>query len=129
MQRIDLPLKFELVTPDVPNDHVVFLERGLGSLVATSSDNEIVEVGHIGYEGLAGMHVLLKVPKTPNKTFMQAEGDGISVPTSVFLGMVNKYRLPMTCSCDTSIVASSSWRILRLPTPDIICRNGWRAGC
>jgi CRP-like cAMP-binding protein len=90
MQRIDLPLKFELVTPDVPNDQVVFLERGLGSLVATSSDNEIVEVGHIGYEGLAGMHVLLKVPKTPNKTFMQAEGNGISVPTSVFLGMVGQ---------------------------------------
>lgn len=90
MQRVDLPLKFELVTPDVPNDHVVFLERGLASLVATSSDNEIVEVGHIGYEGLAGMHVMLKVPKTPNKTFMQAEGSGISVPTSAFLGMVEE---------------------------------------
>jgi CRP-like cAMP-binding protein len=90
MKQVDLPVKFELVTPGVPNEHVYFLERGLGSLVATSSDDEIVEVGHIGYEGMAGAHLLLKVPKTPNRTFMQAEGSGISVPTSVFLNTVER---------------------------------------
>lgn len=88
MQHVDLPVKFELVAAGVPNDHVYFLERGLGSLVATSSDD--VEVGHIGYEGMTGAHVLLKVPKTPNRTFMQAEGAGISVPTPVFLNMVQQ---------------------------------------
>jgi CRP-like cAMP-binding protein len=90
MQQVDLPLKYELVTPGVANDRVYFLERGLGSVVATSSDDEIVEVGHIGYEGMSGAHALLKVPKTPNRTFMQAEGSGISVPTSVFLNMVEQ---------------------------------------
>lgn len=90
MQRVDLPLKFVLVEPNVLNDSVFFLESGLGSLVATSSDDEIVEVGHIGYEGMSGMHLLLKVSKTPNKTFMQAEGRGICVPTSSFLSMVEQ---------------------------------------
>jgi CRP-like cAMP-binding protein len=90
MKRIDLPLRHELVTPDVANDLVYFLERGLGSLVAISSDDESVEVGHIGYEGMAGTHVLLKVAKTPHRGFMQAEGNGISVPTSVFLAMVKQ---------------------------------------
>nr|WP_281517769.1 Crp/Fnr family transcriptional regulator [Ferranicluibacter rubi] len=90
MELVDLPLRFELVAPDVPNDVVYFLERGLGSIVATSSDDETVEVGHIGYEGMSGAHVLLKVPKTPNKTFMQAEGSGLSVPTTVFLNMVKQ---------------------------------------
>jgi len=90
MQQVDLPVKFELVTAGVPNENVFFLERGLGSLVATSSDDDVVEVGHIGYEGMAGAHVLLKVPKTPNRTFMQAEGTGISVPTAVFLNMVEQ---------------------------------------
>jgi CRP-like cAMP-binding protein len=90
MKLVDLPLKYELVTPNVANDRVYFLERGLGSVVATSSDDEIVEVGHIGYEGMSGVHVLLKVPKTPNRTFMQAEGNGISVPTSAFLCMVEQ---------------------------------------
>ncbi|ACS60555.1 Crp/Fnr family transcriptional regulator [Rhizobium leguminosarum] len=90
MQQVDLPLKYELVTPGVANDRVYFLERGLGSVVATSSDDEIVEVGHIGYEGMSGAHALLKVPKTPNRTFMQVEGSGISLPTSVFLNMVER---------------------------------------
>lgn len=90
MQQVDLPLKYELVTAGVANNLVYFLERGLGSIVATSSDDEIVEVGHIGYEGMSGAHILLKVPKTPNRTFMQAEGSGISVPTAVFLNMVEQ---------------------------------------
>jgi CRP-like cAMP-binding protein len=90
MRQVDLPLRFVLVEPEVPNDLVYFLERGLGSIVATSSDDEIVEVGHIGYEGMSGAHVVLKVPKTPNKTLMQAEGSAISVPTSVFLNMVEQ---------------------------------------
>ncbi|MGV1873729.1 Crp/Fnr family transcriptional regulator [Agrobacterium rosae] len=90
MQRVDLPVRFELVAPNVPNDLVYFLERGLGSIVAKSSDDETVEVGHIGYEGMSAAHILLKVPKTPNKTFMQAEGTGISVPTSEFLRMVEQ---------------------------------------
>lgn len=90
MRRLHLPLRFELVTPGVPNDQVIFLESGLGSLVAVSVDDEIVEVGHIGYEGMAGMHVMLKVSKTSNKTFMQVEGYGISVPTSIFLTMNEK---------------------------------------
>jgi CRP-like cAMP-binding protein len=90
MQQVKLPLKFELVTPAVSNEFVYFLESGLGSVVATSSDDEIVEVGHIGYEGMSGAHLLLKVQKTPNRTFMQAEGQGISVPTSVFLKMAEQ---------------------------------------
>jgi CRP-like cAMP-binding protein len=90
MQRVALPLKYELVTPGEPSERVYFLEGGLGSIVATSSDDEIVEIGHIGYEGMSGAHIVLKVPKTPNRTFMQAEGYGVSVPTLVFLNMVEQ---------------------------------------
>jgi CRP-like cAMP-binding protein len=90
MQRVEMPLKFDLVIPDVATDLVYFLERGLGSLVATNSDDESVEVGHIGYEGMAGTHVLLKVEETPNKAFMQVAGSGISVPAAVLLSMVEQ---------------------------------------
>jgi len=90
MERVELPLKFDLVIPDAATDLVYFLERGLGSLVATNSDDESVEVGHIGYEGMTGSHVLLKVEETPSKAFMQVEGSGISVPTSVLLSMVEQ---------------------------------------
>jgi hypothetical protein len=53
-------------------------------MVATSSDDEAVEIGHIGREGASGMHVMLAVDTVPNRTFMQVEGSGILVPTRTF---------------------------------------------
>jgi hypothetical protein len=61
--------------------------RGLASLVATNSDDESVEVGHIGHDGMAGAHVLLKVGQTPNRTFIQVEGSGISIPVVALLSV------------------------------------------
>ncbi|MBY5346055.1 Crp/Fnr family transcriptional regulator [Rhizobium leguminosarum] len=90
MQPVELPLKFELIAPDVPNQTACFLESGLASVVATNADDETVEVGHVGYEGMAGTHVLLKVDRTPNRTFMQVEGHGISVPVSALLSMAQR---------------------------------------
>lgn len=90
MEIIDLPLRMELIKPDVPTELVYFLERGLASLVATNSDDESVEVGHIGYEGMAGAHVFLKVDQSPNRTFMQIEGLGITVPVSNLMDVVEQ---------------------------------------
>ncbi|NKN09900.1 Crp/Fnr family transcriptional regulator [Rhizobium laguerreae] len=90
MQPLALPVKFELISPGVPSGTVYFLESGLASIVATNSDGESVEVGHVGYEGMAGAHVLQKVDQTPNRTFMQVEGHGISVPVSALLSMAQR---------------------------------------
>ncbi|MGX9991466.1 Crp/Fnr family transcriptional regulator [Rhizobium sp. Z1P35] len=93
MQPRELPVQFELVAPDVPSETACFLESGLASIVATNSDDESVEVGHVGYEGMAGAHVFLKVDQTPNRTFMQVEGHGISVPVSALLSMAQRVPL------------------------------------
>jgi CRP-like cAMP-binding protein len=90
MERINLPVRHEVVTPDTVTEHVWFLESGLGSMVATSSEDEAVEVGHVGYEGMTGAHVLLKVDRTPNRTFMQVEGDGIRVPVAALLSEISQ---------------------------------------
>ncbi|ACS60034.1 Crp/Fnr family transcriptional regulator [Rhizobium leguminosarum] len=90
MQPVALPAKLEVIAPDVPSEAAYFLESGLASVVATNADDESVEVGHVGYEGMAGAHVLLKVNQTPNRTFMQAEGHGISVPVSALLSMAER---------------------------------------
>ncbi|MBY3088372.1 Crp/Fnr family transcriptional regulator [Rhizobium laguerreae] len=90
MQVVELPVKFELIAPDVPSETAYFLESGLGSVVASNSDDEAVEVGHIGYEGMAGAHVFLKVDQTPNRTFMQVQGHGISVPVSALHSMAQQ---------------------------------------
>lgn len=84
MERVDLPVKYVLVEDNVAPNHIHFLEAGLGSVVATSSDDEAIEVGHLGREGASGMHVMLAVSSTPGRTFMQVAGTGIRIPTNVF---------------------------------------------
>jgi CRP-like cAMP-binding protein len=88
MEAIDLPIKHEVVKSNATIERVCFIETGLASMVATSPDNEEAEVGHIGYEGMAGAHVLLKAKRTPNRTFMQVAGEGITVPVSELAAMV-----------------------------------------
>lgn len=80
LQMVDLPLRHVLVEAHEPSTHVCFLEHGLASVVATNDDDENIEVGHIGREGMSAIHVLLKVDKSPNTTFMQVAGAAITVP-------------------------------------------------
>ena len=90
MRRVELPVKFQLVAPNTPVETVVFIEEGLGSVVAASADDEVVEVGHIGYEGMSGAHALLRVDSTPCRTFMQVGGTGISLPIDVLTSVTSK---------------------------------------
>lgn len=89
MQPIDLPLKHVIIEPNIPNSHVVFIESGLCSLVASNADGEDMEVGHIGFEGLGGGHSLFRVDSTPNRTFMQVAGAGIRVPVVDLLRLLD----------------------------------------
>jgi CRP-like cAMP-binding protein len=77
---IDLPVKHTLVEVDKNTTHVCFLENGLASVVATSTEDEAVEVGHIGREGMTGEHTVLTVDRTPTKTFLQVAGSGYLMP-------------------------------------------------
>ncbi|WP_246661435.1 hypothetical protein [Rhizobium sp. MHM7A] len=54
MERVDLPVKYVLVEDGVAPEYIYFIESGLGSVVATSSDGEAIEVGHVGREGASG---------------------------------------------------------------------------
>ncbi|MEX2695362.1 Crp/Fnr family transcriptional regulator [Rhizobium mongolense] len=92
MTAIDLGLRQVVVESDTPILHVCFIESGLASMVAVSSDDEAVEVGHIGREGLGGHHVLLMTDRTPNRTFMQVAGTGIAVPVEHFMTIINNHK-------------------------------------
>lgn len=88
MVAIDLPIRHEIVRANELTSHVCFIESGLASVVATTRDEEAIEVGHIGCEGLSGVNIVLKVDRTPNRTFMQVSGHGISVPVAAFASML-----------------------------------------
>jgi CRP-like cAMP-binding protein len=84
---INLPLKFVLVEANEPTLQVCFVESGLASMVATSPDDETVEIGHIGREGMTGEHLALLSEQTPNRTFMQVAGTGYIMPASIFTAL------------------------------------------
>lgn len=105
-----------MIAPDVPSETAYFLESGLASVVATNSDDESVEVGHVGYVGMAGAHVLLKVNETPNRTFMQAGGTEFRCRYPCFFPWQSGFRRPTTCFSDMRIAA-----ICSLPIPPCQC--------
>ena len=77
LEPITLSLKQVLVEANQPIEHVHFIEEGLASVVAISPDNERLEVGHIGREGMTGEPVILSVNQTPLQTFIQVAGSGL----------------------------------------------------
>jgi CRP-like cAMP-binding protein len=89
LTSVELPLKHVLVETDLPTCNMCFIESGLASVVATSADNENIEVGHIGREGVSGTHLLLKADTTPTRTFMQVAGKGLMVPASELMAILD----------------------------------------
>ncbi|MBB4481370.1 Crp/Fnr family transcriptional regulator [Rhizobium etli] len=112
-RTIQLPVKHSLVDSDQPNEHVCFIEEGLASMVAANGDEEAVEVGHIGHEGMAGLHVVLKTDTTPNRTFIQVAGSGLQVSVENFTGMLaifpaaNQLFLNYMHCCDVQLAHSA----------------------
>jgi CRP-like cAMP-binding protein len=83
LEVVDLPLRTCLVEPDEETEFVYFLEQGLASVVATSKDeHERIEIGHLGFEGFSGFHIVLGVDRTPTQTFMQVEGRGLRMTSA-----------------------------------------------
>ena len=60
---VDLPLSMSLSEPNQPISHVYFLNSGLISTDATTSNGDSVEVGVVGREGFAGLAGLLGQPQ------------------------------------------------------------------
>jgi CRP-like cAMP-binding protein len=77
LEPVILSVKDVLVEANQPIVHVYFMEEGLASVVAISPDNERLEVGHIGREGMTGEPVILTVDQTPHQTFIQVAGSGL----------------------------------------------------
>jgi CRP-like cAMP-binding protein len=86
LEPVTLSVKDMLVEPNQPIEHVHFLEEGLASVVAISPDNERLEVGHIGREGMTGEPVILTVDRTPHQTFIQVAGSGLRMRAEALWG-------------------------------------------
>lgn len=80
---VDLPRGMRLLEPNQPVDFIYFLNHGLVSMDAFTEDGDSVEVGVVGYEGMAGVAVLLGQPNFPHLSNMQMAGSGYRIRASI----------------------------------------------
>jgi CRP-like cAMP-binding protein len=84
LQPLQLNLKDVIVEADVPIEHVHFIESGLASVIAVTSDGERAEVGHVGREGMSPLSLIHGVGRSANLTLIQAPGMAMRMPAAAF---------------------------------------------
>lgn len=65
--------------------HVYFFTTGLSSEIAVDEGGQRIEVGCIGYEGMAGVPVILGVDRSPHRSFMETDGSAFRIGTAALL--------------------------------------------
>ena len=82
LQLISLSMKQVIEAPNVPITAIVFPVTGVLSVVASATQNQQVEVGLIGHEGMSGTSVVLGNGQSPNDTYVQIEGSAYVFPAN-----------------------------------------------
>jgi CRP-like cAMP-binding protein len=81
LERVDLPVRFQLEHPHRTIPYIYFVETGLASVVAPTDRGRQVEVGIVGREGMTGLAVIFGDHRTPNATLMQTPGQAYRLPS------------------------------------------------
>jgi CRP-like cAMP-binding protein len=84
LELIDLPQYQILQEPGEKIDFTYFLNEGMTSLVALSSDGRSVEVGIVGREGMIGMSLTVDLLRGTFRAIMQMGGNGLRVRSEIF---------------------------------------------
>lgn len=88
LEPVDLPQHHVLIRANEPVEAIVFLERGIASIVSASQIGRRIEVGIVGREGMAGGSLLLGVDRVPHEIFMQVGGTGSRITADAFLDVL-----------------------------------------
>jgi CRP-like cAMP-binding protein len=79
-ETVEVGLREEVCAPNKPIDHVYFPLRAVFSHVAVI-DEDVVEVGTIGSEGVVGLPAFLGSAWSPNLVFCQVPGSALRLTT------------------------------------------------
>jgi hypothetical protein len=78
LERVELTLKQDLITPGEPITHVRFPESGMCSVIASARGSEAIEVGLIGFEGMTD-HLTKLGDTSVLKSFVQMPGTALAI--------------------------------------------------
>jgi len=84
LEPAELPQYDVLHEPGEKIDFGYFLNDGMTSLVALSSDGRSVEVGIVGKEGMVGMSLMVGLLRGIFRAIMQMSGSGLRIRSEVF---------------------------------------------
>jgi CRP-like cAMP-binding protein len=82
--RVSLTSRQVLYGPEQRIEAVFFMETGMISMVAQLDEGQLAEVGIIGYEGMAGLPLILGVESTFNENFVQMPGTALRMEAGAF---------------------------------------------
>lgn len=79
LEEVALPFGKVMSDPDQPLSHAYFIVSGVASLIVNLADGNSVEVASVGCESLIGAGGLLRLPREPHTTLIQAEGSAYKI--------------------------------------------------
>jgi CRP-like cAMP-binding protein len=88
LEPTELPQYQILHEPAEKIDFGYFLNDGMTSLVALSSDGRSVEVGIVGREGMVGMSLTVGLQRGTFRAIMQMSGSGLRIRSEVLEGIL-----------------------------------------
>jgi CRP-like cAMP-binding protein len=92
LEKVTLGRRQVLTVSGQPIEYVYFLEDGVASVMATSGESVMTEVGIFGREGLSSISVLLGSDRSPHETFLQLDS------TSAFRIGADQFRAAIAAS-------------------------------
>ena len=88
LRRFDLAVRTTLEAQNMPVDTAHFVESGLVSMVASTTQDRRVEVGIIGREGTTGLPLLLGSVQSPNASIVQIAGTSLGIDRQRLTGLM-----------------------------------------
>lgn len=76
LQRVELPLLYDLEVPGQSINNLFFIEEGIGSMTTCFESGAEVETSMFGYESVIGVSALMGAKHSLNRIFMQSPGFG-----------------------------------------------------
>ena len=82
IELVNLPFAEVIERPNERIAHAYFPTSGLASVVGTTSREQRIEVGMVGYEGMTGLAVVLGQYQSTNETVIQATATALRIPSA-----------------------------------------------
>ena len=134
LEELTLDRDYVLILPNIPIEHVYFVEKGMVSVVAEKADGRSIEVGVYGRDGMSGTPLLLGSSQTPHHHYMQIGGCGFRMELSDFQRVIKQspalhlvllrfVHVFMTQTAQTALVNGSSIIEERLARWVLMCRD------